>query len=209
MSHYFLNDPDLRSSPRRVDYAVAGRSFSLLSDRGVFAKDRLDRGTELLLETVLPLPLGEKILDLGCGYGAIALTIAALHPEAAVTASDVNRRALALCSRNAHALGLQGRLSILESDVYQNIQGTFTAVLSNPPIRAGKSTLLRIWQETRHHLTAGGNLYAVIGKRQGALSTLKTLKDLYGTVTTLASKHGYLVICAGNERGEGVSDGND
>ena len=196
MSHYFINDDTLASRPRKINYAFNSVSFSLDSDVGVFSKNELDKGSELLIETLLPYDLGENLLDLGCGIGVIGLTLAYFHPNLNVTLSDVNTRALSLCSANATSLKLSQRVTILQSDIYLEIEGKFDSIVSNPPIRAGKKVTYEIYKGALTHLIDGGSLYIVIRKQQGALSVKSYLEELFGNVAVLAREKGYYILKA-------------
>lgn len=196
MSHYFINDESLGSRPREVRYVINDVTFSLSSDEGVFSKSELDWGSRVLIETLLPLSLGEKMLDLGCGIGPIGLTLAYFHPRLKLTCSDVNTRALALCEKNAQTLALSQRVTCLQSDIYLEIEGKFHSIVTNPPIRAGKKVTYRIYDEAVQHLEDGGSLYVVVRKAQGAESVAKHLKEVFGNVTLLKRSKGYHVYMA-------------
>ena len=196
MSHYFVNDDKVESKPRNVDYSFNGVDFSLISDNGVFSKNEIDKGSELLIKTLLPINLGTNLLDLGCGIGVIGLTLAYFHPTLDVCLSDVNTRALSLCDANASSLKLSQRVTILQSDIYQKIEGKFTSIVSNPPIRAGKKVTYEIYKGALDHLIDSGSLYIVIRKNQGALSVKSYLEELFGNVALLAREKGYYVIKA-------------
>ena len=103
MSHYFELDSSLASKEREITYFIDGRTIVLTSDNGVFSKDKIDEGSLALLKVIVPLRLSGNILDLGCGYGPIGLTIALTSPKASLTLADINTRALALCDKNAKA----------------------------------------------------------------------------------------------------------
>jgi len=194
MSHYFINDDKVASKPRNVNYSFNGVDFSLESDNGVFSKNELDKGSELLIRTLLPIDLGEKLLDLGCGIGVIGLTLAYFHPRLNVCLSDINTRALSLCSANADTLKLSQKVTVLQSDIYTEIEGKFTSIVSNPPIRAGKKVTYQIYKGALEHLVDGGSLYIVVRKQQGALSVKSYLEELYGNVTVLAREKGYYIL---------------
>ena len=196
MSHYFVNDDKVASKPRNVVYSFNGVDFSLESDNGVFSKNELDKGSELLIETLLPLDLGKSLLDLGCGIGVIGLTLAYFHPGLNVCLSDVNTRALSLCSANAKSLRLSQQVTILQSDIYTKVEGKFDSIVSNPPIRAGKKVTYEIYKGALEHLNDGGSLYIVIRKQQGALSVKSYLEQLFGNVTVLAREKGYHILQA-------------
>ena len=196
MSHYFTNDEHLGSHPREVRYVFKDVTVSLFSDDGVFSKSELDEGSRILIETILPLSLGERLLDLGCGIGPIGLTLAYFHPRLNVTCSDVNIRALTLCDRNAQSLALSQRVTCLQSDIYLKIEGKFHSIVSNPPIRAGKKVTYQIYDGALEHLEMGGSLYVVVRKAQGAKSVQKHLEEIFGNVTLLNREKGYYVLKA-------------
>jgi 16S rRNA (guanine1207-N2)-methyltransferase len=194
MSHYFVNDDKVVSRPRSIVYSIDGVDFSFESDNGVFSKNELDKGSELLIETLLPLDLGKSLLDLGCGIGVIGLTLAYFHPGLNVYLSDVNTRALGLCNANAESLRLSQKVTVLQSDIYTKVEGKFDSIVSNPPIRAGKKVTYEIYKGALEHLNDNGSLYIVIRKQQGALSVKSYLEELYGNVTVLARDKGYYVL---------------
>ena len=196
MSHYFVNDDKVVSKPRSICYSINGVDFSLESDNGVFSKNELDKGSELLIKELLPINLGENILDIGCGIGVIGLTLAYFTPSLQVCLSDVNTRALSLCSANANSLKLSQRVTILQSDIYEKIEGKYSSIVSNPPIRAGKKVTYEIYRGALDHLVDSGSLYIVIRKNQGALSVKSYLEELFGNVALLAREKGYYVLKA-------------
>ena len=196
MSHYFVNDDKVVSKPRTINYSFKGVDFSLESDNGVFSKNDLDKGSELLIETLLPINLGENVLDIGCGIGVIGLTLAYFTPSLNVCLSDVNTRALSVCNANAATLKLSQRVTILQSDIYQKIEGKFTSIVSNPPIRAGKKVTYEIYRGALEHLVDSGSLYIVVRKNQGAPSVKSYLEELFGNVALLAREKGYWILKA-------------
>ena len=196
MSHYFVNDESVVSKPRQICYSFNGVDFSLESDNGVFSKNELDKGSELLIKTLLPINLGENILDIGCGIGVIGLTLAYFTPSLNVCLTDVNTRALSLCSANAKSLKLSQRVTILQSDIYQKIEGKYSSIVSNPPIRAGKKVTYEIYKGALEHLVDSGSLYIVVRKNQGAKSVMSYLEELFGNVALLAREKGYYVLKA-------------
>ena len=162
----------------------------------MFSRHRLDPGTDLLVKTVL----GElrdrqaSLLDLGTGVGVMAIALAKLRPRLTVTGSDVNRRALELAADNARRASVSGRVRFVEWDGVP--EGIFDLVLTNPPIRAGKETVYRIFQEAAESLTPEGSLYLVIRVKQGAASARRELGSYFGQVVTLARAKGYHVLKA-------------
>lgn len=198
MPQYFDNVEGLEHRQIPLEFDILGEHYHLESDNGVFSKHALDFGTRLLLETLLdpPQDLGTNLLDLGCGAGPIGLILAHLDRKLHVTLSDVNDRALALVQKNAATLGVTSQIEIVSSDVYHNLNSTYDAIVSNPPIRAGKRVTYRIYDEASAHLKENGSLTIVIRKEQGAPSVLAHLKTIFPSVEVLARKKGYYVIQA-------------
>ena len=198
MAHYYDLDPSLESKERLIEFEILGQKFTLITDNGVFSKDRLDEGSRLLIETVLPLSLSGKILDLGCGYGPIGLSLAMSNKEASLVLADINPRAVALAKKNADNMNLSSRVTVLQSDIYENIEDKFDAILLNPPIRAGKKVTYTMYKEAKEHLVSGGQFYFVIRKAQGASSASQYVKEVFGNITLLARKKGYHIYKATN-----------
>ena len=196
MSHYFQDDPNLVSNIKEITFEINGITMKLLTDNGVFSKNNVDEGSYAFLKVLLPLDLGNRILDLGCGYGTIGLTLATAHEEARITLADVNPRAVALCERNAGLLNLSPRVTILQSDIYEKIEGPYDSIVVNPPIRAGKKVTYRMYEEAKQYLIDGGSLYIVIRKAQGAESASKYIETIFGNVTLLKREKGYYIYRA-------------
>lgn len=196
MSHYFQDDPNLVSNIKEITFEINGITMKLLTDNGVFSKNNVDEGSYAFLKVLLPLDLGNRILDLGCGYGTIGLTLAKAHEEVRITLADVNPRAVALCERNAGLLNLSPRVTILQSDIYEKIEGPYDSIVVNPPIRAGKKVTYRMYEEAKQYLIDGGSLYIVIRKAQGAESASKYIETIFGNVTLLKREKGYYIYRA-------------
>ncbi|MBR3764829.1 MAG: methyltransferase [Clostridia bacterium] len=164
-----------------------------MTDAGVFSKGELDAGSRLLLDS-LP-DLSGDVLDLGCGWGAIGVAIARANKEARVVMADVNHRALGLARDNCARNGVSAEC--LESDGMAALMDrTFDAIVTNPPIRAGKQVIYRMFADAARCLRPGGALYLVIRKQQGAESCVKYLKTLYGEVEKLDKSGGFWVLKA-------------
>ena len=196
MSHDYINDDKLESKPRLISFTMDGKTISLMSDNGVFSKNELDQGTEILIRSLLPLDLYGDILDLGCGIGTIGLTLAYLLPHVNLICVDVNTRALALAQENAKRLQISNRVRCLQSDVYSGVEGQFNYIVSNPPIRAGKKVTYAMYEGALEHLIDGGSLIIVIRKAQGALSAKAYLESIFSNVRILEKKKGFYVIQA-------------
>ena len=196
MSHYFDLDPSLASKERNIEFVIDGRIITLVSDNGVFSKNKVDEGSLAFLKVIVPLRLSGKILDLGCGYGTLGLTIALTSNQARVDLADINARALALCEKNAERLGVSRRVTVLQSDVYQNIEEKYDSIVVNPPIRAGKVVTYAMYEGAINHLIDGGSLFIVIRKNQGAPSASKYIQGIFGNITLLKKDKGYYIYQA-------------
>ncbi len=196
MSQYFDNNEELSHDFHQYSFSLLGEEFSFISDSGVFCKDGLDDGSRLLLETIAKTDLGNSILDMGCGIGPIGLLLAHFDKNRHVTLVDVNRRALDCAKQNAAKLGLSSRVDIFESDVYSNINSSFSTIVTNPPIRAGKKVTYAMYAGAISHLNEGGQLILVIRKQQGASSCQEYLKTIFKEVEVVKSKKGYRILIA-------------
>ncbi|NLY90925.1 MAG: class I SAM-dependent methyltransferase [Firmicutes bacterium] len=198
--HYYTVDPGSAHRAKEIVVNLRGHELCLQTDAGVFSRERLDPGTKLLVES-LELSGVEAPLDLGCGYGPIGLTIARERPAVTVFMSDLNRRATELAAENAARNGLEN-VVIRQGDGFLPWQDLYTAgfrfdlVAMNPPLRAGKETVLRLFAEAREHLRPGGELWAVIRTKQGAKTYLRELERIFGMAETAALKSGYRVLFA-------------
>ena len=196
VSHYFTKNPTTPSKERTITYKFNGLTYNLVTDTNVFAKNGIDVGSMTLLKVISQEINTGKVLDIGCGYGVIGLTLASLIPDIQVVCSDINLRAVNLTKRNARALELSERVTSLQSNLYENIEGKFDYVVTNPPIRAGKKVLDEIYTGAHRRLNTGGALYLVVRRKQGAESTVKRLKEIYSLVDVLNKDKGYWVIKA-------------
>ena len=196
MSHYFQDDPNLASNIKTISFEVNGLAMNLLTDNGVFSKNRVDEGSLAFLRVLLPLELGKNILDLGCGYGTIGLTLAIAKKEARVTLADINPRAIKLCIKNAGVMNLSQRVTILQSDIYEKIEGPYDSIVVNPPIRAGKKVTYAMYEGAKQYLIDGGSLFIVIRKAQGAESAAKYIESIFGNIKLLDRHKGYHIYQA-------------
>jgi 16S rRNA (guanine1207-N2)-methyltransferase len=194
MAHYYDTNPSIASKEKKISFEIYGKTITLLTDNGVFSKSKVDEGSLIFLKSLIPLNLSGKILDLGAGYGTIGLTLALFNETASLTLAEINTRALALCEKNAKLLGVNDRVTCLHSDVYSNVEGPYNSIVINPPIRAGKNVTFEMYRGARERLIDGGRLFIVIRKDQGAESASKYIKELFGNITLLERKKGYLVF---------------
>lgn len=170
--------------------------MSFTSDAGVFSKKEVDFGTQLLLETFRFPESTARILDVGCGYGPIGLTLAKERANYHFVMVDINERALELSELNAKLNGINN-VTIKKSNLLSGVKGdTFAAVLSNPPIRAGKKVVHQLFEDAFEQLEHLGELWIVIQKKQGAPSTIEKLESLFKEVTVQKKSKGYYIIKA-------------
>lgn len=189
--HYYTENPQSCHDERQITISALGHVLQFTTDAGTFSRDGLDRGTEILLNA-LP-PLSGRVLDLGCGWGAVGTILGVKYPNLDIVMTDINRRAVELARRNLIANGVVCAQAV-QGDGYQNIHGVYDAIITNPPIRAGKSVIYALFAGARQHLSPGGALYIVIRKQQGAPSALKYLQDIYKNAEVIDRASGFWVI---------------
>ncbi len=200
---YFARDPLSESHPRAFSFDYRGHTLQMTTDHGVFSYGELDEGSRILLNA-LP-ELSGRVLDLGCGCGVIGIA-AGKACDVSLVLSDVNERALGLARDNLRANGVCGET--VESDGFAQIDGLFDWILCNPPIRAGKEVIYRLFRDAARHLSGQGQLWLVIRRQQGAESALRYLRTLYQSAEVTDRSKGYWVICCSQTDGKGA-DGND
>lgn len=194
--HYYTQSPQSASEERRFQLEFEGETYSFIYDNGVFSKGRLDDGTRILLSAVGSVD--GNVLDLGCGWGPVGTILAHRNPAARLLMTDVNERALALSEKNLR-LNRIANARTLASDGFENIDGYFDCILTNPPIRAGKQVIYGMFDDALEHLKPGGVLYIVIRRQQGAESALKYLEKADAQV--IERDKGYWVIRCQKKQG--------
>jgi 16S rRNA (guanine1207-N2)-methyltransferase len=196
--HYYSRKPNADSNPKYWDFTLNNSRFRFKTDNGVFSKNEVDFGSRLLIETFTLPEVDGPLLDVGCGYGPVGLALAKQNPNFTVHMVDINERALELSRDNAKANGVENVL-IYESDKLEGVKETnFSAILTNPPIRAGKKTVHDIFAQSKDKLASGGELWIVIQKKQGAPSAVDKLNQLFGEVEVVDKEKGYFIIRAKN-----------
>jgi 16S rRNA (guanine1207-N2)-methyltransferase len=192
--HYYSRKPGTESNPVKWQSELKGNSFRFKTDSGVFSKKEVDFGSRLLIDTFEWENETGLILDVGCGYGPIGLSLAKAYPDATVHMVDVNERAITLAEENA-AENKIDNVKIYESDRLTGVEEKkFNAILTNPPIRAGKKVVHDIFEQSFLHLTEGGELWVVIQKKQGAPSAMEKMEELFGQVDIAAKSKGYFIL---------------
>lgn len=192
MSHYFMNDENLKHNEKTTTAIIKNEKFTFLTDNGVFSKKGLDFGTRVLLETIDLSKINGNVLDVGCGYGPIAIFIKKMT-NAEVTALDINERSLSLAKKNAELNKVN--IDFLLSNGYENVEETYDYIITNPPIRVGKKVLYDLLFQAKNYLKENGELWLVIHKDQGAKSLAKDLEKEY-TVEIKTREKGFYILCA-------------
>jgi 16S rRNA (guanine1207-N2)-methyltransferase len=190
--HYFDTAPQAGPRPRTVRLVLRDLSLRLQTDSGVFSAERVDPGTQVLLAEAPRPPAQGELLDLGCGYGPIALALASRAPEARVWAVDVNERALELTRLNAESAGLKNIVACRPEEVPAELR--FTAIYSNPPVRVGKVALHEILLSWLPRLAESAPAYLVVQSHLGSDSLARWLATQGHAVQRLTSKNAYRVL---------------
>jgi 16S rRNA (guanine1207-N2)-methyltransferase len=194
--HYYSRTQKVESNPKYWDYTLKNTPFRFKTDNGVFSKREVDFGSRLMIETFIMPEAAGPVLDVGCGYGPIGLSIAKTFEDRSIHMIDVNERAIDLAKENAQLNRIKN-VHIYESDRLLNvIEENFAAVLTNPPIRAGKKVVHDIFEQSFQHLIQNGELWVVIQKKQGAPSAIEKMKELFTDVTVVDKEKGYFIIKA-------------
>ncbi len=191
--HYYTQNPTSGHDEREFSAEIGGLTLRFATDAGVFSKDGIDRGTRALVEAMPSL--SGRALDLGCGWGAAGIPLAVKNPDCAFVLTDINERAAALAAQNAQRNGAQN-VSVATGDGFEAVEGKFSAIFTNPPIRAGKQVIYAMFKTARDRLLPGGALFLVIRKQQGAPSALQFLRETFSNAEVIDRAGGFWVIRA-------------
>ena len=187
---YYAENPDAAHDIHELRVELLGQKMTFLTDAGVFSKKMVDFGSQLLLKC-LEVNQGETVLDVGCGYGPLGLSLAKAYGVQA-TMVDINNRALDLARQNAERNKVEA--TIFQSNIYEQVEGHFDHVISNPPIRAGKQVVHEIIEKSKDFLEIGGDLTIVIQKKQGAPSAKSKMEDVFGNCEIVKKDKGYYIL---------------
>jgi len=197
-NHYYSENPAADHDEKNIYLDIFEKKFSFKTDAGVFSKNRVDFGSQLMIET-FAAPIEGKVLDLGCGYGPIGIIIGSFITEGELVFADVNRRAIELVRHNLELNRriFKGSLNfrVLQSAGFEKIlDRDFDIIMLNPPIRAGKELIYRMFEDAFAHLKDDGEFWIVIQKKQGADSAVKKLESIFPKVEQVNRDKGYLII---------------
>ena len=187
---YYAENPDAAHDIHELRVDLLGEKMTFLTDAGVFSKKMIDFGSQLLLKC-LEVDEGETVLDVGCGYGPLGLSLAKAYGVQA-TMVDINNRALDLARQNAERNKVEA--TIFQSNIYEQVEGKFDHVISNPPIRAGKQVVHEIIEKSKDFLEIGGDLTIVIQKKQGAPSAKSKMEDVFSNCEVVKKDKGYYIL---------------
>lgn len=187
---YYDEHPDAQHDIHELHVVLLGERMNFLTDAGVFSKKMIDFGSQVLLSCLAFQP-GETVLDVGCGYGPLGLSLAKAQGVHA-TMVDVNTRALDLAQKNAAFNQVEA--TIFQSNVYDQVEESFDHIISNPPIRAGKKVVHEVLSGSFDHLNPGGDLTIVIQKKQGAPSAKAKMEEVFGNCEILKKDKGYYIL---------------
>lgn len=192
-NHYYNSNLETKSCERSFDFKLLSHDLTFYTDNGVFSKTMIDYGTYILIKNCRMEPWYKNVLDVGCGYGPIGISLAKEFETIHFDLIDVNLRALMLAKKNTEINKLKN-ITIFESNIYEMIHTKYDCILSNPPIRAGKNVVHKILENSINYLHINGAIYIVIQKKQGAPSAMDKLKKIFGNCEVICRDKGYYIL---------------
>lgn len=194
LKHYYVDDQKELINRKEISFRFLSIDFIFETADGIFSKDRVDQGSEILLKSLVKEDFEAKILDYGCGYGVVGIVLGKLDYQSVLI--DITHKAIALSEINLKKNKVDAKLELIVDNQLDKYYDCFKTVLLNPPIRAGKKTIYQMFENTYHFLQKNGQLFIVIRKQHGAKSALKKLQEIFDQVVVINKEKGYWVIKA-------------
>ncbi len=189
MEHYYTEKPTSKEETIKIKIKLKTNSFELLSSPGLFSKNELDSASQLLIETAQITKT--KILDIGCGYGVIGISLLKQNPELEVTFSDINERAIKYTKKNLAKHKITGK--VIKSYLFDNIEDNYDHIISNPPHSAGREICFKLIEDAHKHLNKDGTLQIVARHNKGGKVLSEKIKEVFGNTKDIAKKSGFRV----------------
>ncbi len=194
--HYFSEKPESELKLTKISARLRGSEIELWTGAGVFSGKKVDKGTELLANDCI-IKENWRILDIGCGYGAVGISIAKAYHSSEVVMTDINNRAVKLARMNKKLHNLKN-ISVVQGDIYENVSGKFDAILLNPPQAAGKETCFKMIEESKGFLKKRGVLQVVARHNKGGKTLAEKMKSIFGNMEAVSIKSGYRIYLSRN-----------
>lgn len=194
--HYYSEKQTSKLRIKKINTNLRGNNLKFYTASGVFSISKIDKGTKLLIEKCIIKP-DWGILDLGCGYGAIGISIAKVFPSTSILMIDINKRALKLAKNNIKLNNITN-IEVRKSNLYNNIKERFNTIITNPPQTAGKEICFEIIEKAKSHLKKDGLLQLVARHNKGGKELEKKMEEVFGNVKDIAKKGGYRVYVSDN-----------
>ncbi|GAA0470063.1 class I SAM-dependent methyltransferase [Alkalibacillus silvisoli] len=192
--HYFTNNPQSDSKPFQFQTTINSYNLSFETDDGVFSKKQIDYGTRVLLEQFIAPGVEGDLLDVGCGYGPIGITLGKSYPERQVDLIDINERAVSLANQNLQLNQISNAQAFVSDGIDGFSEKSYAAVVTNPPFRAGKQVVVEMIQDSFLKLKNYGELWLVAQKKQGAPSLKNKMEEQFNNVEVIKRDKGYYVL---------------
>jgi len=194
--HYYTKEPTSKLRLWKIRARLRGNELEFWTGTGIFSGKKVDKGSELLANESI-IREGWKVLDLGCGYGAIGMAIAKAYPSAKAVMTDINKRAVKVARMNKK-LNRLPNVSVVQGDMYEKVSGPFDTILLNPPQTAGKDICLKMIELAPKFLRKGGLLQIVARHKKGGKQLAEKMKAVFGNVREISKKSGYRVYASKN-----------
>lgn len=191
MSQYFDNDNNIKSERKIIKFNIFDKEFKCYTDNGVFAKDKFDYGTRLLLENIKFNKDNAKVLDLGCGYGVAGIVLKTIYPKFDIDMVDINKRSIKLSKDNIKLNKID--CNVFVSNVYDDINTKYDYIITNPPIRAGKDIVRRFLFDSCDYLNDNGEVWFVMRKNHGVKSIIEEIDSRFEYEIVVKNKGFYIV----------------